>query len=352
MICSNVSSNKCSGCGFARYCSVEHQRRDWARHKAECRALQRRAGIFGDVCSNPSCAHNHGVAPLQQVIDAAKLSTKSGLSDAQFTMMALFVNEAVRDAAINGQLSALTAFAHSDVFRFITHEASSPRRSLDAAFAASIMLPVVFKLDDFRAEDLARTSALQPCISVCVRVLNDAPLDKAHSALFALWYLGPVSEVIDIFALDILPRIIAAASVYAGLPFVANSLWNSRHQARTLLKDLMVGRKLESVNQADLRSLFTSRADFRSAVQRIVSAGGLRVFCDALSEDAEVVDLDDGYACKMAAGDDDVIVIALMAFAVCDEPAWFDQIACAAAASRWGYRAQRLYYALDLEVPQ
>lgn len=35
-VCGSLSSTKCSNCTKIFYCSVEHQRKDWKRHKVNC----------------------------------------------------------------------------------------------------------------------------------------------------------------------------------------------------------------------------------------------------------------------------------------------------------------------------
>ena len=34
--CSNPASKKCKSCKQAFYCSVEHQQKDWKKHKKDC----------------------------------------------------------------------------------------------------------------------------------------------------------------------------------------------------------------------------------------------------------------------------------------------------------------------------
>ena len=42
--CTNPAPYMCSKCQSAYYCSEEHQKDDWKRHKPECRALSAKAG--------------------------------------------------------------------------------------------------------------------------------------------------------------------------------------------------------------------------------------------------------------------------------------------------------------------
>ena len=35
-VCSVPSSQWCSGCGNVSYCSSQHQRQDWPRHRSQC----------------------------------------------------------------------------------------------------------------------------------------------------------------------------------------------------------------------------------------------------------------------------------------------------------------------------
>lgn len=39
-VCKKLSSLKCSNCVKVFYCTVDHQRQDWKRHKYECRPFQ------------------------------------------------------------------------------------------------------------------------------------------------------------------------------------------------------------------------------------------------------------------------------------------------------------------------
>jgi hypothetical protein len=47
VVCDGVSgtqrASKCAGCGIARYCSVAHQKEDWPKHKAFCKANRKKA---------------------------------------------------------------------------------------------------------------------------------------------------------------------------------------------------------------------------------------------------------------------------------------------------------------------
>lgn len=35
-VCKKLCSSKCSNCGQAFYCCIEHQKSDWKRHKINC----------------------------------------------------------------------------------------------------------------------------------------------------------------------------------------------------------------------------------------------------------------------------------------------------------------------------
>lgn len=39
-VCKELSSLKCSNCLKVFYCSSQHQRQDWKRHKRECRPFE------------------------------------------------------------------------------------------------------------------------------------------------------------------------------------------------------------------------------------------------------------------------------------------------------------------------
>lgn len=39
-VCKELSSLKCSNCVKVFYCSSQHQRQDWKRHKRECRPFK------------------------------------------------------------------------------------------------------------------------------------------------------------------------------------------------------------------------------------------------------------------------------------------------------------------------
>lgn len=39
-VCKKLSTLKCSNCVKVFYCSVEHQRQDWKRHKHNCRPFE------------------------------------------------------------------------------------------------------------------------------------------------------------------------------------------------------------------------------------------------------------------------------------------------------------------------
>lgn len=40
-VCGKYAGRRCSGCGCIFYCSVEHQRNDWQRHKNECKEFRK-----------------------------------------------------------------------------------------------------------------------------------------------------------------------------------------------------------------------------------------------------------------------------------------------------------------------
>lgn len=40
-ICSKAGLKKCSGCDVRRYCSPDCQKKDWSRHKQECKDFQK-----------------------------------------------------------------------------------------------------------------------------------------------------------------------------------------------------------------------------------------------------------------------------------------------------------------------
>jgi hypothetical protein len=42
--CTESAPYMCSKCSSAYYCSAEHQKADWKRHKPVCRALSAKAG--------------------------------------------------------------------------------------------------------------------------------------------------------------------------------------------------------------------------------------------------------------------------------------------------------------------
>lgn len=49
-VCGKYSDTHCSGCGCIFYCSVEHQRNDWQRHKKECKEFRKaRDGAKADA---------------------------------------------------------------------------------------------------------------------------------------------------------------------------------------------------------------------------------------------------------------------------------------------------------------
>lgn len=374
LVCGASASNKCSGCGVARYCSVAHQRKDWPTHKIDCKTLRRgirhptddtefdagTAILGSDFVMKKSQALLPRTLPLQALVELTERSMNCvPTTEADFLVFIQLLNSSMEVAATVGPYYALASYARSALFRHIMSVAMLPSRPAPtAAGYIALTMPLMLLRVDSCASVFAETAALQLCVRVCTRALDS---ENSGAGLYALWQLGPVAEAIDLVALELLPRIVAFAGVAdVGRPSSLNKIWSSRHQARAILKDLMVARSLEHVTILALQSQFASRPRFRTAVDEVARAGGLGVFCDALLVGDRVEgdeDVDSALPVPMPWAKtrlieaDSIVLLSLMAFAACENPAWLARIQSAAAASGWSARARTLFEQLGLPVP-
>lgn len=351
VVCSAAALHKCSACGIARYCSTDHQRKDWARHKKDCRVLeQSRGGAELEAISSSSpakqllAAHlsslpsDKGVPSLQALVDHCERCVACvPATDADFRVFVGSLNASIMTAPV----SAVVNYVRSALFRHVMLEAATPGRLPTAALGVVVkILPVLFFRVESFASDLVGASALALVVRLCSAALGTDAADCWAPSLIALWHLGPVSESIDLVALNLLPRITeCAAAADVGRPNATNHRWVARHQARTILKDLMVAPSIYDVTLKALQAQFAARPRFRAAVSAVVSAGGLAVFCDALRER----DVEDPRF-----SEDMLVIVALVAFCACNESAWFEQITAAVAASGSSPRAVRVIQELQL----
>lgn len=380
-ICSAPASNKCSACGIARYCSAAHQREDWPRHKADCKTLRSlredeegsnsgkkvfEAGLYKQVnlASDTESLHPRDTCcggvellrsmSLQALVEHAERCTECvPTSEGEFLRFSYSLSNAIFHTAAKGSNSALASYARSRLFRHVMFVATMPCRPPAAASCIARSLPVMFARVEAFGSLLTTTPALELCVRVCTLALD---FEQPSLGLFGLWQLGPITEAIDLVALDLLPRIVTfAALTGVGRASPHNSLWAARFQARTVLKDLMVEPSLKTVTLSALRAQFASRPRFRTAAEAIVGAGGLSVFCDALNEHSVYVGdefIESGLQDVDASNNvDGGVIIALMAFAACDNPVWTARILAAAAASGESTQARNLLEYLEMPAP-
>jgi hypothetical protein len=363
VVCNSSASSKCSACGIARYCSIEHQRKDWIRHKPDCLQLRRFTRSDFELETSGHAAMEFEMAklgadkirslptrkcgckgmiplsiPLQELlVHTEHCSRCLPTTDSELLMF----TRAMGVALLTAPKSARANCAGSALVRFLIRKAMMSR--IPTATAELIVrIPVMFCTQSSAAA--FSTAGVFP---LCIRVLDSdasATITGARNAsLFVLWQLGPITEQFDLIALGMLPRIVRAAS---------SGDKHDVHQARTILKDLMVSVSLTFVTRDTLRAQFASRPRFSSAAKAVADNGGLDLFCAALTEHSEsmVPYSPRGSISAREAGEeaDSVVIAALAALATCGEPGFLERIQEAVvAAAGLSSRAAQLKFMLD-----
>jgi hypothetical protein len=71
-VCDSLGTKVCSKCKIAHYCSSEHQKEDWKRHKLECAVITNKSAEFSAIMKANKCrvAEGKNKLPVYSVREA------------------------------------------------------------------------------------------------------------------------------------------------------------------------------------------------------------------------------------------------------------------------------------------